>query len=63
MGRRCSILVKYYAFNQSEFKWFDTKDDLAKFLGCTVKWLEERLQQKIPQSQGYFIGKAGVNDY
>jgi hypothetical protein len=56
-------MVKYYAFNQSEFKWFDTKDDLAEFLGCTVKWLEERLQHKIPQSQGYFIGKAGVNDY
>lgn len=56
-------MVKYHAFNQSEFKWFDTKEDLAKFLGCTVKWLEERLQQKVPYAQGYFIGRVKVDDY
>lgn len=54
------MLTKHYAFNQFEFKWFDTKTELAKFLGVTEKWLDQRLKTKIPMTQGYFIGKAGI---
>lgn len=50
------LIFKFYAFNQSEFKWFNTAEDLAEFLGITVGWLDKVLLHEVPKTQGYFVG-------
>lgn len=50
------MIFKFYAFNQSEFKWFNTAEQLADFLGITVGWLDKVLLHEVPKTQGYYVG-------